>query len=83
MKSRNTVVNMERASKAASRIVFPSDIEEEEGRRGAPTSAEIRQRAFEIYIGRGRIHGRDLNDWLQAERELQQKYKESARANRK
>jgi hypothetical protein len=26
---------------------------------------EIRRRAFEIHIERGRIHGRDLDDWLQ------------------
>ncbi len=79
MKSLNTVINMEGASRAASRIVFLSDIEEEQRRRGVPTSEEVRQRAFEIYIERGRIHGCDLNDWLQAERELQEKYKEIAK----
>ena len=31
---------------------------------------EIRRRAFEIYLERGREPGRDLEDWLQAEREL-------------
>jgi hypothetical protein len=38
------------------------------------TPEEIRQRAFEIHIERGGIHGCDLDDWWQAERELQQKY---------
>ena len=31
---------------------------------------EIRNRAYEIYIERGEQPGRDLDDWLQAEREL-------------
>jgi hypothetical protein len=39
-----------------------------------PTLAEIRHRAFEIHIEHGGIHGCDLDDWLQAERELQEKY---------
>jgi len=73
MKSQTTVMDVEGASKAASRIVFLSDIEEEERRRTVPTSEEIRQRAFEIYIERGRIHGSDLDDWMRAERELQEK----------
>lgn len=36
----------------------------------ASSEDEIRQRAFEIHVAGGRIHGRDLDDWLQAEREL-------------
>ena len=39
-----------------------------------PSPAEIRQRAFEIHIERGGIHGCDLDDWVQAERELKEKY---------
>ena len=31
---------------------------------------KIRRRAFEIYLERGSEPGRDLEDWLQAEREL-------------
>ena len=31
----------------------------------------------EIHIERGGIHGCDLDDWLQAERELQEKYNKS------
>ena len=34
------------------------------------TETDIARRAFEIYRERGRQHGRDLDDWLQAEREL-------------
>jgi hypothetical protein len=32
---------------------------------------EIRGRAYEIYLARGKQSGRDLDDWLQAERELE------------
>ncbi len=32
---------------------------------------EIRRRAYEIYLERGEQPGRDLDDWLQAERELE------------
>ena len=31
---------------------------------------EIKRRAYESYLGRGEEPGRDLEDWLQAEREL-------------
>jgi hypothetical protein len=31
---------------------------------------EIKRRAYEIYLERGEEPGRDLEDWLQAEREL-------------
>jgi len=31
---------------------------------------EIRLRAYEIYIERGRSDGQDLEDWFQAEKEL-------------
>jgi len=38
-----------------------------------PTSRDdewIRQRAYERFCERGGEHGRDLEDWLEAEREL-------------
>src|ERR1700684_4550771 len=41
--------------------------------RSVITSAceqEIRRRAYELYLERGEEPGRDLEDWLQAEREL-------------
>lgn len=40
--------------------------------KNAPAPEEIRRRAFEIHIEHGGIHGCDLDDWLQAERELRQ-----------
>jgi hypothetical protein len=35
-----------------------------------PAHGDISQRAYEIFEARGRHHGHDLDDWLQAEREL-------------
>lgn len=35
-----------------------------------PTPAEIAKRAHEIFEARGGAYGCDLDDWLQAEREL-------------
>jgi hypothetical protein len=30
----------------------------------------IRARAYELFLSRGAVHGNDLGDWLNAEREL-------------
>jgi hypothetical protein len=38
--------------------------------RGEPTLDQIAQRAYEIYQSRGGTDGQDMEDWLQAEREL-------------
>jgi hypothetical protein len=46
----------------------------EQSTKNALAAEEIRKRAFEIHIARGGIHGCDLDDWMQAERELQEKY---------
>ncbi len=35
---------------------------------------EINQRAYEIYLQRGDNPGDDISDWLQAEREVKEKY---------
>jgi Protein of unknown function (DUF2934) len=54
--------------------VVPPTVPGTEQKNG-PSPAEIRKRAFEIHVERGGIHGCDLDDWREAERELQQKYK--------
>ena len=36
-----------------------------------PSHEEIRLRAYEIYLERGGFPGNELDDWLQAERELE------------
>jgi hypothetical protein len=39
-------------------------------RRTAVTDEDIARRAYELYERRGGGHGRDVDDWLEAEREL-------------
>ena len=73
MKSQNLKTN----SQNTPSVIFPSKVAEGKGQNG-PTLAEIRQRAFEIHIERGGIHGCDLDDWVQAERELKEKYNQSS-----
>ena len=36
------------------------------------SEADIARRAFELYCERGRADGHDVDDWLNAERELQE-----------
>jgi hypothetical protein len=40
---------------------------------GIPSVEEIRQRAYELHLERGGVHGWDQEDWLQAERDLAKK----------
>ena len=63
------------ASKAA--IIGSTDatepdttVEEGEGLLHSSREQEIRIRAYEIYLLRGEQAGYELEDWLQAEREL-------------
>lgn len=44
-----------------------------------PTREEIELRAYQIYVERGGAQGHDLDDWLQAERELNEKYARTGR----
>jgi len=34
------------------------------------TNSDIARRAYDLYLGRGCEHGHDVDDWMQAEREL-------------
>ena len=43
-----------------------------------PTADEIAARAYEIFVERGATHGNELEDWLQAERELTERNGHSA-----
>lgn len=38
-----------------------------------PLDEQIRKRAYELYERRGRIDGQELDDWVQAELELNMK----------
>lgn len=44
--------------------------EEREGLLSSSLEQEIRTRAYELYLQRGGQSGYELEDWLQAEREL-------------
>jgi hypothetical protein len=39
----------------------------------AVTEHDIARRAYELFLARGRGHGHDIEDWLQAEQELRQR----------
>jgi len=39
--------------------------------RNSALDEEIRRRAYQLYVERGEEHGRDLDDWLQAKREVE------------
>lgn len=53
--------------------VSPNQAEEtaEASVRNAAREDKIRLRAYEIYLERGAEPGREVDDWLQAERELE------------
>ena len=38
--------------------------------RRDPVTEAIARRAYELFLERGGTHGHDIEDWLQAEREL-------------
>jgi hypothetical protein len=40
---------------------------------GPPTPEQIAEEAYAIYQSRGGHHGRDLDDWIEAERRLREK----------
>jgi hypothetical protein len=41
-----------------------------------PSHAEIAEAAYHRYLSRGRTHGRDFDDWMEAERELRDRRRE-------
>jgi Protein of unknown function (DUF2934) len=43
--------------------------------RKNPLMEDIERRAYEIYLSRGGTHGRDMDDWLQAERQVLEELK--------
>jgi len=57
-------------SQATSMKTAPPAEEAKRVMRGEPTTEQIRNRAYEIYVSRGNAPGDELQDWLLAEREL-------------
>ena len=39
-------------------------------KNGIVDTAQIARRAYELFLQRGGVHGRDVEDWLAAEQEL-------------
>lgn len=65
MKPKNTTENADQNRRE------PADLEKLQPRlTKAPSPDEIRERAYELHMEGGCVHGRDVDDWLQAEREL-------------
>lgn len=50
--------------------ILPRAQAEPKPTKPAPTEQDIRERAYQIYLERGRQPGHDVDDWFQAEREL-------------
>ena len=75
MTSKNQVANAERNDESVS----GSSSSAEQIAKRRPTSHEIHRRAHEIYMERGGTDGAELDDWLQAERELRAIYKSNGR----
>lgn len=46
-----------------------------------PTADEIAEEAYAIYQARGGDHGRDMDDWLEAERRVRQRRVEQTNRN--
>lgn len=49
----------------------PSTVRSTREKKKVLTAEQIQNRAYEIYLERGRTAGDPLQDWLRAERELQ------------
>ena len=59
-------------------LTMPSVESSSEASITSVTESEIARRAFELYCERGREDGHDVDDWLNAERELRDAESSSA-----
>lgn len=55
----------------ATTLAAPSTARSSREKKKTLTAEQIQNRAYEIYLERGRTPGDPLQDWLRAERELQ------------
>jgi len=46
------------------------------------TREMIEKKAYELYLARGRVDGADVNDWLEAERQLRAEVTRDAKPTR-
>jgi len=61
---------MARPTKKSTKNVLTMPIPAATTQSVGPSSADVARRAFELYCQRGCQDGYDVQDWLQAEREL-------------
>ena len=64
---------MAKNRRSANVVDMPGAYDREDGRAQSASVVDpgtIERRAYEIYESRGRVDGHDVDDWLQAEREL-------------
>jgi DUF2934 family protein len=47
--------------------------QQSESMASEPSEDDIRLRAYHRYLARGAVHGRHVDDWIEAERELKKK----------
>ena len=69
-RSRTVRANPSATRRARTEPSFTLRVKPSTGWRGQPSPADIACRAFLLYLERGAQPGHDLDDWLQAEREL-------------
>ena len=60
------------------RIDAPDEPREDREQR-TPSPEDIARRAYDLYQARGAEQGRDMDDWLRAERELRERREEQER----
>jgi Protein of unknown function (DUF2934) len=74
---RNTGDAKMRSNKAVKERIIGRELESQTKVRAVspvqhPSDEQVRRRAYEIHVTRGGIRGYDLDDWLEAEKELTQ-----------
>jgi hypothetical protein len=67
--------NIPDGSEAAERV---AEAHTQDGLVHSSPEEEIRYRAYEIYLGRGEEPDHEIEDWLQAERELNGRHRRSS-----
>jgi len=84
--SRADTVMTEGPKKKSKKASAPPSSRSTKKRIAAPaqvTHGEVARRAYDLFLARGCEHGHDLDDWLQAERELRSTLNATTRRARK
>ena len=68
MSSKSTRKKDEERIKVSAQVETPLD-----GKRSSGRDESIRLRAYQLFLERGQVSGQELDDWLRAEREIEDK----------